>query len=87
MRSVRAASPHASPAARSTPGNGSDGAAGWCSWLLVYRRLGVRYERWPDLRQKLLHLACTLICLSFRTREADEKDSAIKTFACCRVAF
>jgi len=32
------------------------------SWLLGYRRLGVRYERRADLLQGLLHLACALIC-------------------------
>jgi IS5 family transposase len=35
------------------------------SWLLGYRRLGVRYERRVDLLQGLLHLACSLICLGF----------------------
>jgi transposase len=35
------------------------------SWLLGYRRLGVRYERRADLLLGLLHLACTLICLRF----------------------
>ena len=33
------------------------------SWLLGYRRLGVRYERRADILQGLLHLACALICL------------------------
>ena len=35
------------------------------SWLLGYRRLGVRYERRADLLQSLLHLACGLLCLRF----------------------
>ena len=35
------------------------------SWLLGYRRLGVRYERRADVLQGLLHLACGLICLGF----------------------
>ncbi len=35
------------------------------SWLLGYRRLGVRYERRADLLQGLLHLACALTCLTF----------------------
>jgi hypothetical protein len=35
------------------------------SWLLGYRRLGVRYERRADLLQGLLHVACGLICLGF----------------------
>jgi transposase len=35
------------------------------SWLLDYRRLGVRYERRADVLQGLLHLACGLICLGF----------------------
>ena len=34
------------------------------AWLLGYRRVGVRYERRADLLQGLLHLACTLICLT-----------------------
>jgi transposase len=33
------------------------------SWLLGFRRLGVRYERRAALVQGLLHLACSLICL------------------------
>jgi transposase len=33
------------------------------SWLLGFRRLGVRYERRADLLQGLLHLACALICV------------------------
>jgi transposase len=33
------------------------------SWLLGFRRLGVRYERRADLLQGLLHLACALLCL------------------------
>jgi transposase len=35
------------------------------AWLLGCRRLGVRYERRPDLLLGFLHLACTLICLRF----------------------
>jgi transposase len=35
------------------------------AWLLGYRRLGFRYERRADVLQGLLHLACTLICLTF----------------------
>ncbi len=35
------------------------------SWLLGYRRLGVRYERRANLLQGLLHLACALMCLGF----------------------
>jgi IS5 family transposase len=35
------------------------------SWLLGFRRLGIRYERRAELLQGLLHLACALICLSF----------------------
>ena len=35
------------------------------SWLLGFRRLGIRYERRADLLQGLLHLACALICLHF----------------------
>ena len=33
------------------------------SWLLGFRRLGVRYERRADLLQGPLHLACALICV------------------------
>jgi len=33
------------------------------TWLLGFRRLGMRYERQADLLQGLLHLACTLSCL------------------------
>jgi len=33
------------------------------SWLLGYRRLGVRYERRAEVLQGLLHLAYSLICL------------------------
>jgi IS5 family transposase len=32
------------------------------AWLLVNRRLTVRYERRADILQALLHLACALIC-------------------------
>jgi transposase len=39
------------------------------SWLLGYRRLGVRYERQADQLQGLLHLACSLICLGFLCSE------------------
>jgi len=35
------------------------------SWLLGYRRLGVRYERRDDVLQGLLQLAYALICLKF----------------------
>jgi len=35
------------------------------SWLLGFRRLGVRYERRADLLQCFLHLACALTCLRF----------------------
>jgi transposase len=35
------------------------------SWLLGYRRLGVRYEQRADLLQGLLHLACALFCVRF----------------------
>jgi transposase len=35
------------------------------SWLLGFRRLGVRYERRGDLLQGLLHLACAILCLHF----------------------
>lgn len=35
------------------------------AWLLGCRRLGVRYERRPDLLLGFLHLACALICLRF----------------------
>jgi hypothetical protein len=33
--------------------------------LLGCWRLGVRYERWADLLQGLLHLACALMCVRF----------------------
>lgn len=35
------------------------------AWLLGCRRLGIRYERRPDLLLGFLHLACALICLRF----------------------
>jgi transposase len=35
------------------------------SWLLGFRRLGVRYERRADLLQAWLHLACALLCCRF----------------------
>ena len=35
------------------------------SWLLGWRRVGVRSERRSDLPQGLLHLACALVCLRF----------------------
>ncbi len=35
------------------------------SWLLGFRRLGIRYERRADLLQGLLYLACALICLRY----------------------
>jgi hypothetical protein len=37
------------------------------TWLLGFRRLGMRYERQADLLQGLLHLACTLSRLHFLT--------------------
>ena len=64
-----AALPHESPVAGSTPRERL-GRYRWVverslSWLLGYRRLGVRYERRADLLQGLLHLACALSCLRF----------------------
>ena len=35
------------------------------SWLLGFRRLGVRYERRAEVLRGLLHLACALICVRF----------------------
>jgi transposase len=35
------------------------------SWLLGFRRLGVRYERRADILRGLLDLACSLICLRY----------------------
>ncbi len=35
------------------------------SWLLGFRRVGVRYERRAEMLQSLLHLACSLICIRF----------------------
>ena len=35
------------------------------AWLLGFCRLGIRYERRPELLQGLLHLACALMCLRF----------------------
>jgi transposase len=35
------------------------------SWLLGFRRLGVRYERRAGLLQAFLHLACALLCVRF----------------------
>jgi transposase len=32
------------------------------AWLLVNRRLTVRYERRADILQDFLHLACALTC-------------------------
>jgi transposase len=37
------------------------------SWLLGFRRLGMRYERRADLLQGLLDLACALSCLHWLT--------------------
>jgi IS5 family transposase len=34
------------------------------SWLLGFRRPGLRYERRADLVQGLLHLACALMCVN-----------------------
>jgi hypothetical protein len=39
------------------------------SWLLGFRRLGMRYERRADLLQGVLYLACALICLRFLDSE------------------
>jgi transposase len=35
------------------------------SWLLGFRRLGVRYERRADILRGLLDLACSLTCLRY----------------------
>jgi transposase len=40
------------------------------SWLLGFRRLGVRFERRAEVLQGLLHLACSLICLRFLSEAA-----------------
>jgi hypothetical protein len=32
------------------------------AWLLGFRRLGVRYERDPDLHDAFLHLGAALVC-------------------------
>ena len=37
------------------------------SWLLGCRRLSVRFERRADLLQRLLQLACALVCLRILT--------------------
>ena len=34
------------------------------AWLLVYRRLAVRYERRADLHLALTTLACALVCFN-----------------------
>ncbi len=33
------------------------------AWLHQFKRLRIRYERWADLHQGLLELACSIICL------------------------
>jgi transposase len=33
------------------------------AWLHQFKRLRIRYERRADLHQRLLELACSLICL------------------------
>ncbi len=35
------------------------------SWLLGFRRLGIRYEQRADTLQGMVHLGCALICLRF----------------------
>jgi transposase len=39
------------------------------AWLHQFKRLRIRYERWADLHQSLLELACSIICLR-RLRKA-----------------
>jgi len=39
------------------------------SWLLGYRRLGLRYEWRADVLQGLLRLACALTCLAYLASE------------------
>jgi IS5 family transposase len=38
------------------------------AWLVGYRRLQVRYERYADILLGLVQLACALICLNSLTR-------------------
>ena len=40
------------------------------AWLLGFRRLGTRYGRRADLLQRLLDLACALVCLTFLAPDA-----------------
>ena len=38
------------------------------AWLLVYRRLAVRYNRQTTAVLGLLHLVCSLLCVRFLRR-------------------
>ena len=40
------------------------------AWLLGFCRLGTRYGRRADLLQRLLDLACALVCLTFLAPDA-----------------
>lgn len=35
------------------------------AWLAHLRRLAIRYDRLANIHQALLHLGCSLICLSY----------------------
>ena len=39
------------------------------AWLSRYRRLLARYERRADILEAFLHLACSLICLNYLSKE------------------
>jgi len=38
------------------------------SWFRQFRRLRVRRDRWPDIHEAFLSLACILICCAFAVR-------------------
>ncbi|MEU7459350.1 transposase [Streptosporangium roseum] len=55
-------------ARRGTPHGSGSGKVRWVvertfAWLRQFNRLRIRYERRADLRQALLDLACSIICL------------------------
>jgi len=57
-------------ARRRTPHGSGLGVYRWVvertlAWLHQFRRLRIRWERWPEIHEALMSLACALICWRF----------------------
>jgi transposase len=57
-------------AKRNTPHGSGLGVYRWVvertlAWLHQFKRLRIRYERWPELHEAFMSLGCALICWRF----------------------